>query len=65
MNSHQQFQQAMTSGDFDRMMESMKAEVARHKWFMSERAGHDVGEQVAVNDWSRYHQNKWMEEQRR
>lgn len=36
-----------------------KQEIMRHKWFMSERAGYDVGFDVALINWVRNHRSDW------
>jgi hypothetical protein len=30
-----------------------------HKWFLSERAGHDVGEALAIHDWLKHYAASW------
>ena len=40
-----------------------REEVLRHKWVLSERAGHDVGYDVAVLSWVRNHRKLWWDEQ--
>lgn len=34
-------------------------EILRHKWFMSERAGYDVGFERALLDWNIQHRTDW------
>lgn len=36
-----------------------REEVLRHKWFMSERAGHDVGLEAALLSWVDNHHAPW------
>ena len=31
------------------------AEIERHKYFLSEKAGHDVGWETALQDWEQHH----------
>ena len=31
--------------------EEMKGDVERHKWYESEKAGHDIGWEKAMTDW--------------
>lgn len=37
-------------------------EVLRHKWFESEKAGHDIGIELAQVDWSIKHRSQWLKE---
>lgn len=37
-------------------------EILRHKWFESEKLGHDVGFDVAVIDWKIRHYPQWYRE---
>ncbi len=39
-------------------------EILRHKWFESEKAGHDVGFDVAMIDWTIKHSSKYRRERR-
>ena len=34
-------------------------EILKHKWFESERAGHDVGMKSAQESWDKLHAGKW------
>lgn len=36
-----------------------REEILRHKWFMSEREGRDVGFERALLDWNVYHRFNW------
>lgn len=36
-----------------------REEILRHKWLLSERAGHDVGFERALLDWCHQHRNTW------
>jgi hypothetical protein len=38
-----------------------REEILRHKWFESERAGHDVGFEKALLDWVVRHRTAWRE----
>lgn len=38
---------------------AMKNEIDRHKWIESERAGHDVGFEFAMIDWTLRHKTGW------
>lgn len=35
------------------------AEINRHKWIESEKAGHDVGFEFALTDWILKHRGEW------
>jgi hypothetical protein len=37
-------------------------EIERHKYFLSERQGHDVGWEFAEQDWERHHAARWRRE---
>lgn len=39
-------------------------EILRHKWLESEKAGHDVGFELALIDWIRHHRAAWREKTR-
>tara|TARA_B110000483_G_scaffold164169_1_gene194399 strand:- start:725 stop:997 length:273 start_codon:yes stop_codon:yes gene_type:complete len=34
-------------------------EILKHKWFESEKAGHDVGMKSAQESWDKLHAGKW------
>ena len=36
-----------------------REEILRHKWFESERAGHDIGFEKALLDWIVKHRANW------
>lgn len=48
--------------DFLRMCLSEREEIQRHKWFESEKAGHDIGYDRALLSWVRRHQHSWWNE---
>lgn len=39
-------------------------EILRHKWLESEKAGYDVGFELALIDWIRHHRTAWREQAR-
>lgn len=41
---------------------AQKEEIMKHKWYESERAGHDVGWAQAVIDWTIKFKTKWFKE---
>ena len=36
-----------------------REEILRHKWFQSEKAGHDIGFEKALLDWIVNHRARW------
>ncbi len=41
------------------------AEIERHKYFLSEKRGHDVGWEYAEADWERHHAPSWRQDRDR
>lgn len=41
-----------------------REEVLRHKWFESEKAGHEVSFEKALADWLVHHRASWREKWR-
>lgn len=39
-----------------------REEILRHKWIESEKAGHDVGFERALLDWTKSHREQWRRE---
>lgn len=39
-------------------------EILRHKWFESEKAGHDIGFEKALLDWVIRHRPAWLRQRR-
>ena len=37
-------------------------QILRHKWFESEKAGHDIGYDLAKVDWRIKHRSRWRKE---
>ena len=37
-----------------------KMHIGRNRWFLSEKAGYDVGEEFAKWDWNMNHRAKWL-----
>jgi hypothetical protein len=42
-----------------------RQEILRHKWLLSEKAGHDVGFERALLDWCHHHRRGWRDSRRR
>lgn len=38
-------------------------EIERHKYFLSEKRGHDVGWEYAERDWEQHHGSQWKHQQ--
>lgn len=38
-----------------------REEILRHKWFESEKAGHDIGFERALLDWIVKHRSSWRD----
>ena len=36
-----------------------REEILKHKWYLSEKAGHDIGFERALLDWCRHHRAAW------
>lgn len=41
---------------------AMREEIFKHKWYESERAGHDVGFAHALIDWTMKFKSTWLNE---
>lgn len=39
-----------------------REEILKHKWIESEKAGHDIGFEMALTDWIVKHRTKWRSE---
>ena len=50
----------MNQANLDRTPEEV-AEIEKHKYFLSERAGYDVGLQVAEHDWESNHAERFRQ----
>ncbi|MGC8991753.1 MAG: hypothetical protein ACP5MD_16685 [Verrucomicrobiia bacterium] len=37
-----------------------RAEILKHKWIESEKAGYDIGFERALSDWLANHRNGWL-----
>ena len=43
-----------------RHFQAQREEVMKHKWYESERAGHDIGFDRAQTDWTIRHRSEWL-----
>ena len=44
--------------------QAQRQEVLKHKWYESERAGHDIGFERALTDWLIKHRTQWLKGRR-
>jgi hypothetical protein len=42
-----------------REFQAERAEILKHKWIESEKAGHDIGFERALTDWIIKHRSNW------
>ena len=42
-----------------------REEILRHKWFQSEKVGHDIGFEKALLDWIVKHRSSWRSQRTR
>jgi hypothetical protein len=42
-----------------REFQAERDEIMRHKWIESEKAGHDIGFEMALTDWIVKHRARW------
>ena len=43
-----------------RQAQAQRAEILKHKWYESEKAGYDIGLERAKTDWSVKHRSHWL-----
>ena len=43
-----------------RHFQAQREEILKHKWYESERVGHDVGLDRARTDWTIRHHSEWL-----
>lgn len=48
-----------------REFQAERAEILKHKWIESEKAGHDIGFERALTDWIIRHRSKWRKSRTR
>ena len=48
-----------------RQFQAQREEVLKHKWYESERAGHDIGFDRALTDWTIKHGSEWLKRWKR
>lgn len=47
-----------------REIQAEREEILKHKWFESEKAGHDIGLNLALVSWKIHHRAKWLKARR-
>ena len=47
-----------------RHFQALREEIMKHKWYESERAGHDIGFELALTDWTIKHRSEWLKRRR-
>ena len=43
-----------------RQFQALREEIMKHKWYESEKAGHDIGFDHALTDWTLKHRTQWL-----
>jgi hypothetical protein len=43
---------------------ALREEVLKHKWYESEKAGYDIGFDLALTDWTIKYRSQWLRDQR-
>jgi hypothetical protein len=43
-----------------RQFQAQREEILKHKWYESEKAGHDIGFEQARTDWTIKHRSEWL-----
>jgi hypothetical protein len=43
-----------------RQFQAQREEILKHKWYESERAGHDIGFDRALANWTIKHRSQWL-----
>ena len=47
-----------------RHFQAQREEILKHKWYESEKAGHDIGFDRALTDWTIKHRSRWLKQRR-
>ncbi len=50
----------LRSSSLYRHFQAQREEILKHKWYESEKAGHDIGFQHALTDWIIKHRSNWL-----
>ena len=47
------------------LQKAEQIEISKHKWLESEKAGYDIGIELAQESWNRYHAKDWRKSKRK
>ena len=47
------------------LQKAEQIEISKHKWLESEKAGYDIGMELAQQTWEKYHAKDWRESKRK
>ena len=47
------------------LQKAEQIEISKHKWLESEKAGYDIGIELAQQSWNRYHAKDWRKSKRK
>ena len=47
------------------LQKAEQVEILKHKWLESEKAGHDIGIELAQQSWEKYHAKDWRASKRK
>jgi len=47
------------------LQKAEQIEISKHKWLESEKAGHDIGIELAQQSWEKYHAKDWRASKRK
>jgi hypothetical protein len=50
---------------FYKEFQAQREEIMKHKWYESERAGHDIGWARALIDWTIKFKTQWLQSRRK
>lgn len=50
---------------FYKEFQAQREEIMKHKWYESERAGHDIGFARALIDWTLKFKTKWLQSRKK
>ncbi len=54
----------LRSSSLYRYFQAQRAEILKHKWYESERAGCDIGFDRALTDWTIKYRSEWLKSRR-
>ncbi len=59
MNKNSDSQDLLKNSSLYREFQAEREEIMKHKWIESEKAGHDIGFEMALTDWIVRHRARW------